>query len=246
MKKFPQIKLDERDILAISFAAIAIAWFAQVGVSYWFSRSCNQLATGSRTFVQEIGGNAFVAEPKHPDYRDPAVVKNFVKNWVTILFTWSGQLAGASGKEPIRDPGVPLASGKKVPTNAANAAFAMTASRREQFLESILAEGWIPEDYFSGDPTTTVLEIDELGEPLLVDPDRQIYSVKVVASIANYRDGQPTGKVDYYRQEVIVAPIPIPQTAPAPNASIYEQLSYEWRKRGMQIQETNPLPFLSK
>lgn len=213
--KLPQIKLDERDILAISFFAIALAWLAQVGVSYLFSRSCSLLANGERaTLVQRLDGTAFVAEPKHPDYRDPAVVRNYVENWVTVLFTWTGQLASAPGKKPILDRGVPISDGQKVPTNAANAVLALRASIRENFLENFISEGWIPQDYFSSEPTTTVLEIEELGQPILVDPQRQIYHVKVVASVNYYRNGKPTGKTNYYRREIVVASIPIPKKLP--------------------------------
>lgn len=240
--KFPRIKLDERDILSISFFIIAFAWLAQVGVSYLFSRSCSTLANGpSATLVQRPDGTAFVAEPKPPDYRDPAVVRNYVENWVTILFTWTGKLATAPGKEPILDRGVPIADGQKVPTNAANAALALPSSMRESFLETLITEGWIPEDYFSGEPTTTALEVEELGQPILVDPQRQIYNVKVVASVNYYRNGKPTGKTNYYRREIVVAPIPIPKKPPDASASIFEQLNYEWRKRGLQVKNANPL-----
>ena len=241
MKKI-EIKLGERDILALSFAGLTLVFLVQVAASYLSARSCSHLAKGAdAVLVQQPDGTSFLANPKPPNYRDPMVVRNYVHKWVTHTFSLPGSLA-TSGDKKVIDSGVFMGR-EKVPVNVVSGSFALTAKKRSKFVQAFANEGWIPEDYFSSSPTTKLLEIDELGQPQLIDKKEQIYAVNVVATVSSYKEGEPTGEVDFYRRKIIVAPIPVPQKVPDENAPIYEQLSYQWSKEGLRIDKINPLSF---
>ncbi|WP_036488298.1 hypothetical protein [Myxosarcina sp. GI1] len=244
MSKLPQVRrvnIGEKDILALSFAGLCLMFFALAGSSYLSARSCSRLAKGADTvFVQQPDGTAFVANPKSPNYREPLVVRNYVSKWLTYTFSLSNNLTTKTDSKVV-DRGIYI-DGQQIPTNVVSGAYALAANKREKFVSAYVAEGWIPEDYFSGD-STTQLEIDELGKARLIDEEKQIYAVNVVATVSHLRNGQPTGKVDFYRRKIIVAPIPIPQYPPAQNASIYQKLSYQWKKEGLQIKDIEFLSF---
>lgn len=240
-----RIKLDERDYLTICFLVQTVLWLATVPFVVGLFFLYRQLVTGpNNTFVQLPDGSSFVGEPKPANYRHPQTVKQFVEDWVTTAFTLTGTLG--DGEDALPDKGIPVPGVGTVPTNAVNASFGYVDSGRQAFLKNYMQEGWVPEDYFSAEPTTTTVYLDEVSEPMLIDPDRQIYSVKVVASVNQTNEDDPVGQVKYYRKELIVTSVPIPRAAPGENASILEKLAYEWRKRGLQIVRGNPLPLYTK
>ena len=245
LKKQISIKIGERDILAISFAGLTLFSLVVATASYWSGRSCVRLAKGANaTLVQQPDGTAFIANPKPANYRDPLVVKRFVGNWIEYAFTLSGEL-DISGQKKIDDRGI-VAWGMRIPTNVISSAYAWSANKRKEFIEAYLTEGLVPEDYFtesSSTSTTIEVEIDSLGQAKLIDEKKQIFRVNVVATLSKHSNGTPTGEVDFYRKTITVASIPIPQKKPSANDSIYQQLSYQWRKEGLQIQEINPLSF---
>lgn len=232
-------KISERDILSLSFVSLTIFSLFVGFISYISARSCSNLAQGATkaTLVQQIDGTSFLADSKPSNYREPLVVRNYVKKWVTHTFDLSGELQ--IGEQKIIDQGIEL-WGRKIPTNVVSGSYAWSANKRKAFVQAYLDGGLVPEDYFkSNGSTTQEVEIDFLGSAELVDPEKQIFSVKVIATISEHEDGRPTGNVDFWRQDVFVASAPIPQKKPDAQ-SIYQQLSYEWRKEGLRIEASNP------
>ncbi len=232
-------KISEKDILSLSFAGLTIFSLFIGFMSYLSVRSCSNLAKGATkaTLVQQPDGSSFLAEPKPANYREPLVVRNYVKKWVEHTFDLSGELQ--IGEEKVVDQGIEL-WGLKVPTNVVSGSYAWSANKRKAFVEAYVSGGLVPEDYFkSKGSTTQEVEVDFLGSAFLVDPQKQIFSVKVIATISEHEDGIPTGKVDFWRQNVFVASAPIPQKKPDAQ-SIYQQLSHEWRKEGLRIEAAEP------
>lgn len=234
------LKLGERDILALSFAGLTITFVILAFGSFLSARSCSSLAKGANaTLVQQPDGTAFIANPKPPNYRDPLMVRRYVFDWVVYTFTLSGEL-DILGKK-IADRGI-VVEDSRIPINVISGSYGWAANKRKEFVEAYIQEGLVPEDYFSSSGgSTSVAEIDFLGQAELIDEEKQIFSVNVVATISKHQEGEPTGEVDFYRRKIIVASIPIPQEKPNANDSIYQQLSYQWRKEGLQIQEIQPL-----
>lgn len=245
MFKTSQIKtkISEKDILSLSFAGLTVFSLLIGFTSHMSARSCSNLAKGATkaTLVQRPDGSSFLADPKPSNYREPLVVRNYVKKWVDHTFDLSGELQ--IGEQKIVDQGIEL-WGRKVPTNVVSGSYAWSANKRKAFVQAYMDGGLVPKDYFREKGSTTQeVEIEVLGSAELVDPEKQIFSVKVIATISEHdEDGRPTGKVDFWRQDVFVASAPIPPKKPDAK-SIYQQLSYEWRKEGLRIDKTNPLSF---
>ncbi|MGL5924047.1 MAG: hypothetical protein ACRC32_14155, partial [Chroococcidiopsis sp.] len=192
--RIPKIKLKEDDILPVSVAILAGSQVVQVLALLILTFSLYVLAKQPQpTLVQRNDGTAFVAEPQPQNYREPEVIRQFVKDWTTLQFTWSGKLPSTSGKATIKDEGILVNtsfaigekqgsydaktffenSDTKVPTVAYQSAFLLPDFERQPFLQ-LLAKDWIPKDYFSSNPTTTVLNFDFVGEPQLIDRERGI------------------------------------------------------------------------
>lgn len=236
-------KYSEKDILSLSFAGLTLFSLVIAVSTYLSAQSCSRLAKGAKaTLIQQLDGEAFIANPKPANYRNPVMVRRYVGNWVAYTFSLTGEL-NVSGGQKISDQGLNL-DGQQIPTNVISASYARAANKRKAFVQAYLQEGLVPEDYFYDAPTTKFVEIDSLGDAQVIDEKKQIYAVNVVATISEHQNGKPTGEVDFYRRQIIVASIPIPQQKPSANSnSIYQQLSYQWRKEGLQIQEINPLSF---
>ena len=239
-----KVRIGERDILALSFAGLTLCSLLITAATWWSARSCSLLEQGDRaTLVQQLDGTAFIANPKSANYRDPELVRNYVNNWVGHTFSLSGEF-NLGGKQRLKDRGLEI-GGQQIPTNVVSGAYAWSANKRQAFIKAYLQEGFVPEDYFANDirRVTQEVEIDSLGEARLIDEEKQIFSVNVIATISKLHNGKPTGEVDYYRRKILVASIPLPQKKPNQKDSIHQQLSYQWRKEGLQIQQINPLTF---
>ncbi len=105
--KTPKIKLKEEDILPISVAVLSGIQVVQVLVLFLLASSFYTLARQpARTLIQRQDGTAFAAEPQQSNYREAKVVRQFVKDWVTLQFTWSGKLADPQGEGTIKDEGI--------------------------------------------------------------------------------------------------------------------------------------------
>lgn len=239
-----KVKLGEKDILSLSFAGLALCFTILTTASFLSARSCSRLAqrATSATLVQQLDGTAFIANPKPANYRDPKVVRNFVGQWVAHTFSLSGKLEISPNKK-IPERGI-IIEGKRIPTNVISGSYAWAANKRKEFIEAYMAEGLVPETYFSeNNSTTQEVEIDSLGQAQLIEEEKQIFTVNVIVTITKHLNGQPTGEVKFYRRKIIVDSIPIPLKKPEADDSIYKHLSYQWRKDGLQIQEIDPLSF---
>lgn len=271
--KLPRIKLNETDILPLSVAALAGVQIIQGVAIFLFASSYYSLAKQpNRTLVQRDDGTAFAAESKQYNHREAKVVRQFVKDWATLTFTWSGKLPSADDEGTIQDQGIvvsdsfakedadyteqssdrasefknPTAAspflGKreaKVPTIAWQAAFLLPDYGRTPFLQ-LLAENWVPADYFSKNPTTTVINFDYLGEPQLVDKKRGAWQVDLLATVNYFNRNTLVGHPRSFNRTLIVAPVEIPNKPIPTTASAYERLVYQMRERGLQIVEIRP------
>lgn len=240
-----RVKIGEKDILAFSFAGLTLFALAVATASFISARSCSRLAKGANfTLVQQLDGETFIANPKPTNYRDPKAVRNFVNKWVTHVFTLNKKL-GRVGNKEVLDRGL-LEKGQRIPTNVVSGSFAWPATKRDGFIAAYLNEGLVPVNYFSGEANSgsiQLVEIDSLSDAKLIDEEKQVFTVNVVATVIRYKNGKPTGDENYYRRKITVGAIPIPQKKPDVNASIYEKLRYQWRKEGLQIRTIEALSF---
>lgn len=248
LQLFKRFKLDSSDILPISLAvAVGIICLQTLLIAGLFQSYAYVVSSRLKvTLVQQADGNTIAALPKDANFRNPAVVKKFVQDWVTSTYTWNGKLPAADGKTFIRDLGILIGKSSnhvRVPTAAWLQSFLLPDDMRRSFLEAIAKE-WVPANFFSYGDVQTRLNIDYLSDPLLVDPARGIWRVDVTAFFNTYDNSNPVGEVRYYRKSIFVAPVeeagfanePLPHDTVSP-AQIQSQL----RQRGLQIKDIQPI-----
>lgn len=274
--KLPRIKLNETDIIPLSIAILVGIQVVQGLAIFFFASSYYNLAKQpNRTLVQRDDGTAFAAESKQYNHREAEVVRQFVKDWATLTFTWSGKLPSPNGEGTIQDKGIVVNDslnrenkeeagyaeessdraykfknpanhspflGKRearVPTIAWQTSFLLLDYERTPFLH-LLAADWIPTDYFSKNPTTTVFNIDYLGEPELIDKKRGIWRVELLSTINYFNPNTLVGHPRNFNRTLIVAPVEIPNKPIPTTASAYEQIVYQMRERGLRIVGNTP------
>lgn len=230
-----KIVLGSKDLLSISFIALAVCFGMLTLITSKFASSCSVLAKAEKpTLVQKTDGEAFIANPMPANYRDPDVVRRYVQTWIDRTFT----LTASNELQDVKQ-GISYA-GRTIPPNLLSVSYALPANKRREFIKAYVDEGWIPENYFTGNSSQEV-ELEQLSQAELIDNPKQIYTVNVIATISRYLDGKPTGEVEFYRRKITVAPIPIPQTEPKGRATFSQRLSYLFRKDGLQIISITPL-----
>lgn len=121
--KLPKIKLNETDILPLSVAALVGVQVVQGVALFLFASSYYNLAKQpNRTLVQRDDGTAFAAESKQYNYREAKVVRQFVKDWASLTFTWSGKLPAPDDEGTIQDRGIPVSDSSNSPERNTNSA----------------------------------------------------------------------------------------------------------------------------
>jgi hypothetical protein len=144
------------------------------------------------SLVQTLSGKAMKVEATNDYERSPRVIKYFVLNTLTNLFTWRVNYLPPSAENPrgAIDPGVPVeVDGKasvKIPTSVWGASFAISDDFRKDFLGKSLAplianlkivEG---SSYVSFIPGVIQDPIEIKGK----DPNERRWKVKVVGTLA--------------------------------------------------------------
>ena len=192
------------------------------------------------TLVQTNDGNSFIAtKAKSKYYRSPEVIQSYIGNWLNLQYTFSGSITQPDGKA-VPDRGIPLSiAGKslKVPINTFNSSFAIIPEVRNPYL-AVLVEKWVDPSYFSGSSSiiTSEVIIDEMGLPQEIDykGKNTVWQVPVIAKII-YHSPNGSQSIKYLRRKFTVRAIDFPLSPPKNSSSIYEKLTYEWSKQGLQI-----------
>lgn len=219
---------DSKDILPLCFVGLTI--FS--GLTFFFllflSVRVNQLAAKKTTFVQLVDGQALVAREQDELYRQPEVIKNTVRQWLSLTFDWSGVIPGTN--EP--DRGHVVSNNKRVTTNAYFGSFLIQAGAkgfRSQALEAI-AE-LTPSQVFSG-KIRSKLVISYLSAPRqtrLGEWQVDVISTRVLVNLSGGRDDEIS-----FNRTITLRAVDIP--APLlQNASALEQRLYQIRSAGLEI-----------
>ncbi len=226
-----QSLLKSRDLLPICFLSLAVTQILLVlfGVKIVFDQNAIS-AKMYRTLVQEENGTTFVAETYPSSQRSPGAIKSFVRDWLKEQYSFSGVTLDQEGKM-IKDLGIKVES-VRVPLRAYSGSFAVPAESRNDFIKSLINE-WLPQDYFSENPTIVEIQIDEMSEPRL-DKKQNIWEVIVIAQL-NYQTPANAISVKKFRRIISLKPIAIPQTKISDIAPFSERLAYQWRSRGLKV-----------
>lgn len=234
-------RFEQKDILPTAFLLLS-GCFALITLAYLkLLFDFNVLTKNSHSaLVQMSDGNSFIAtKAKSKYYRSPESIQSYIRNWLNLQYTFSGSITQANGKA-VPDQGIPLNIARKslnVPINTYNSSFAIIPEVRNPYL-AVLVEKWVDPSYFNGSSSkiTSELIIDEMGLPQEVEHKGKntAWEVPVIAKVVYH---SPDGKqsIKYLRRRFIVHAIDFPSSAPKESSSIYEKLTYEWSKQGLQI-----------
>jgi hypothetical protein len=183
------------------------------------------------SLVQLDGGKSVLVEPVASNYRTEEVIDSFVKESMTLLFTWN-VVNKDSGSRRIVDKGVEVGEGK-VPTRTWQASFAIANDFRETFLQE-MAASFIPAGVLSGDAQSTLL-IESLSTPTQVKPG--VWEVDMVAFLVVFDGRSPQGRSTSFNKTIVVKAVeealdPLPE-----ETSPIQKAVYETRSKGLVIDE---------
>ena len=168
------------------------------------------------TLVQSETGEILKTEPAPFWHREPSVIKNFVGQTFTLLFSWSGmaKLPNEAGELVTqRDPGVKLNNNDVITTPAYEASYALAAEFRESFREKIA--NLTPGTVWNG-KTQVHIEFITIGEPQPIAKGR--WKVNLVASLIIRSPTKPSGRALPFNKTVYIRaidtpPLPLPDEA---------------------------------
>lgn len=256
-QRLQRLPMDESDILPLAFVGLAIGEGVLALGLVWLGNSVAQLAKKpAPTLVQQVNGQAFTVRTAAEDYREPAVIRQLVHEWVAFTYTWSGKLPNASNAKTTQtaqtsastltpDEGVRVKRGR-VPTVAWQAAFLLASDAKSNFREAFLAElTQVPgiDGVFSGS-TRTVLVVQHVSEPQLLAGTTGRWQVDVVANLIIFDRERPAGYTVPWNNSYFVRAVDPPMTALEDQASEYQRVIYQLRQRGLEIEKI--VPFVEK
>lgn len=186
------------------------------------------------SLVQLNEGRSVLVEPVNGNYRTPEVVKSFVEEAMSQLFTWNAAVE-ESGSRRLADKGIEVGGGQRIPTRTWRASFAI--SNEFGFRETFLAEmatSFIPRGVMTGDAQSALL-IDNLTEPREIKPG--VWEVNMVAFLVIFDGQNPQGKATEFNKTIIVEAVE-PTLDPLPTeTSPIQKAVYETRSKGLIISE---------
>lgn len=237
-KKF---RFEQQDVLPTAFLIMG-SCFTLLTVAYLKLLLDYHVLTKNSysNLVQMNDGNSFIAiKAQSKYYRSSESIQSYIANWLNLHYTFSGSITQTNGKA-VPDQGVSVnIAGKsfRVPINTYNSSFALVPEARNPYL-AVVVEKWVDPAYFSGSSSiiTSEVIIDEMGLPQEIKHkgNKIVWEVPVIAKIV-YHSPDGNQSIKYLQRKFIVKAIDVPTSAPQKSSSIYQKLTYEWSKQGLQI-----------
>ncbi|MBN8564867.1 MAG: hypothetical protein J0L70_30500 [Leptolyngbya sp. UWPOB_LEPTO1] len=189
--------------------------------------------------VQLLDGHSVAMEPVDPHQRTPSIIRQFTKDSLGLMFTWSSKIQGSNVKPnapgTVRDPGISIGTGR-ITTSSWQASFALREDFRNAFLEQVAK--LTPSDVFNGD-AQSVLSFESISEPRLIKPGE--WQIDLVANLLIFDSTHPQGNAVPFNKSVFVTAIE-PTTDPLPeHSSPIQKAVYHVQTSGLQIREIRDL-----
>ena len=187
------------------------------------------------TLVQLEDGHSIAVEPVNHLHRTPTVIRLFVKDILSMMFTWNaasqGSGQGGRGGAVIADEGVGI-DDARITTKSWQASFAFSEDFRIPFLTQVGA--MTPKDVFTGN-AQSVLNITSISNPTEIKKGK--WQVDMVASLLIFDQQHPQGLSIPFNKTITVEAVE-PLSDPLPNdASAIQRAVYRIRGGGLQITE---------
>ncbi len=155
----------------------------------------NSLANKRTVFVQQPNGVTVKAEEKDENFRDDAVIRSTISNWLPLMFEWDNRIANSESV----DLGLQIdAQGArfKIPTKVYMASFLLDPNLRFEYLKTISKE--IPEGVYKGD-IRSVLEVRHIGKPIRKGNDYEVNVMAIRTDISTSARGQLSRESKFYK-----------------------------------------------
>ena len=162
--------------------------------------------------------------------RSNATIKKFVKQNLSLLFTWNGQLSKTEKGQKIivPDPGVQVNDGVLVTTSTWVGSFSLESDFQKSLLKEIAA--LTPEGVFQR-KKQVLLNISKLGEPVSIAPGE--WTVEMIASLDAYEGSLPQKIIRFNKQIYLRAIEPPTEEVIAPTE--LQKLIKTIRGTGLEI-----------
>lgn len=232
----PTLLPESKNLLPMCFVALSLFVGLQTLLVLFLSVKVNDLATRKTTFVQLVDGRAVAIREAAGTYRTPDLVKNVVRQWTILTWTWDSKLPGTSKPDAGQKVG-----NNRLTTTAYLASFLLQgktqphgSSFRAESRNAIAA--LTPAGVFSGSTRSTIL-ISYISEPRTVAPGR--YEVDMVATRNVIDQSGQIEEIPFNRTFVLDA-VDIPQSPLGKDATDVERAVYNVREAGLEITEIKP------
>lgn len=190
--------------------------------------------------VQLLDGHSVAMEPVETTQRTPALIRQFTKDALSLMFTWNSKIPvndsdQRRGTSIIKDAGVSVGSGR-ITTSSWQASFSLTEDFRNAFLEQIAK--LTPSEVFVGG-AQSVLSFESISQPKPIVPGK--WQVDVVANLLLFDSTHPQGMVVPFNKSIFIRASE-PTTDPLPDHSTpIQQAVYRIQTGGLQIYEIRDL-----
>ena len=185
------------------------------------------------TLVQLQDGQSALVEPADSRFRSNEMIKSFVEESMSQLFTWNTVSQNSDGSRRLSDKGVAVGDGRKVPTRTWQASFSLSNDFRETFMQE-MASSFIPTGVLTGDAQSALL-IESLTEPRAVG--KGLWELDMVAFIVIFDGRNPQGKATSFNKTLVVRAVE-PSIDPLPEETTpIQKAVYQTRAKGLEIYE---------
>jgi hypothetical protein len=193
--------------------------------------SCN-VAVGNRklaeervTNVQLADGNSILVRQKRNNYREPEVITEFTKQWLSLMFGWEG-----------KEEGIKIAGDKLIHANSYAASLMMETKFREEFIKELVT--LIPSSFFGeNSPLKSSVLVRYTSEPTPVkSAGLPTWKINIVADWIVF-DGvnRIQKKLVPFNKTFTIRAAAIPTTALGEKANSFEKLVVQMRAAGLEI-----------
>jgi hypothetical protein len=218
---------QEREKITLGQLILAGAFILLSFSSCTVALSNKNLSEQRITNVQLADGTAILVQQKPSHYRDPNLIKEFTKQWVSLMFSWNSKLPGSD--QP--DPGVKTANNKKVPVTSWGASLMMDSTFAQGFLEELTH--LIPDKVFSGS-LQSAASVRYLSEPKPIN--QNTWEVNVVAERILYDTSTQTQQpIIPFNKTFTIKAVEIPTSPLKDKANTLEKTVYKMRSSGLEI-----------
>lgn len=218
---------QEREKITLGQLILAGAFILLSFSSCTIAISNKNLSQQPITNVQLADGTAILVQQKPGNYRDPNLIKEFTKQWISLMFSWNGKLPGSD--QP--DPGLKAGKDHKVPVNSWGASLMMEPTFGQTFLEELA--DLIPDKVFSGS-LQSAANVRYISEPKPIQGNA--WEVNVVADRILYEPSTQTQQpIVPFNKTFTIQAVEIPNSPLKENANTLEKTIYKMRTAGLEI-----------